>query len=105
MKPSIDPEEVWKTLSTIPDPEFGVGIVDLGLIYDVRVEGACIHVAMTLTTPSCPAGSMIFSGVKAALEAMPGVEEAKVELVWEPRWTTDMITAAGREHLGWAPAG
>lgn len=92
---------VWSVLATILDPEFGLNIVDLGLIYDVTLAGDEVRVAMTLTSPGCPAGEMIHGGVQRALEEMPGVGAMRVDLVWEPAWTPAMLTAAAREHLGW----
>jgi metal-sulfur cluster biosynthetic enzyme len=102
MKTEITADQVWSVLATILDPEFGLNIVDLGLVYDVQVDGSDVRVAMTLTSPACPAGEMIHGGVQAAIAAIPGVGNVSVELVWEPIWTPDMLTAAAREHLGWA---
>lgn len=95
------PDEIWSVLATIPDPEFGLSIVDLGLIYDVRISGAEINVTMTLTSQGCPAGAMIHDGVRVALGAMDGVTDVRVALVWEPVWTPERLTAAARAHLGW----
>lgn len=104
MNEPITDAAVWKTLSTVPDPEFGLSIVDLGLVYDVKTNGRDIDVTMTLTSQGCPASGMIFDGVKAALALLPGVGEVRAELVWEPAWTPEMLTPAAREHLGWEPA-
>lgn len=101
MNTLIDTDEIWRALGTIPDPEFGLSIVDLGLIYDVKTDGADIDVVMTLTSQGCPAGGMIYDGVHAALTALPGARTVRVELVWEPAWTPEMLTAEARVHLGW----
>lgn len=100
---AIDPQTVWNTLASIPDPEFGINLVDLGLIYSVEVADGDVHVVMTLTTPTCPSGSWMYDGVKAAVEALEGVRALKVDLVFEPAWTPEMLSAAAREQLGWQP--
>ena len=83
------------------DPEFGVSIRDLGLIYEIEVDEAGIaHVKMTLTSMYCPAGGVILDGIRAAAEAVPGVRGADVELVWEPVWSPDMLSQSAREQLG-----
>ena len=96
-----DLAEVRAACASVADPEFGVSIDDLGLIYDVTIVGRAVSVAMTLTTPHCPAGSVIVDGVRAAVERVPGVASVDVRLVWEPGWTPEMVTARGREQLGW----
>ncbi|MBI5382828.1 MAG: metal-sulfur cluster assembly factor [Opitutae bacterium] len=92
-------DEIWSALAGILDPEFGIGIVDLGLIYSVTVEAGAVHVAMTLTTPTCPAGAMLMDGVQRTLAALPGVGPVQVDLVWEPAWTPAMLSDAARQHL------
>ena len=102
MSEPIGPEDVWRTLATIPDPEFGLNIVDMGLVYDVAVnQGRYVQVRMTLTSPACPAGEMIHGGAYAALGALPGVGKVEIDLVWEPPWTPAMLTDEGRAQLGW----
>lgn len=83
------------------DPEFGLGVEDLGLIYDVRVADGQVDVVMTLTSQHCPAGDVILQGVKAAAEALPGVTDVRVELVWSPAWTPERLSRAARDALGW----
>jgi metal-sulfur cluster biosynthetic enzyme len=85
----------------VSDPEFGVGIDDLGLIYDITITDCEVAVAMTLTTMSCPAGAVIVDAVRAAVAAVPEVAGVDVRLVWDPAWTPEMISARGRELLGW----
>ena len=85
MSEPIGPEDVWRTLATIPDPEFGLNIVDMGLVYDVAVnQGRDVQVRMTLTSPACPAGEMIHGGAYAALGALPGVGKRYAE-----RWLAE----------------
>ncbi len=96
---TITTEEVWSALAQILDPEFGLSITDMGLIYNVTVHDGEVQVAMTLTTPTCPAGGMMTSGVQSALANLPGVRSVKVDLVWEPVWNPQMLTEAARRHL------
>jgi metal-sulfur cluster biosynthetic enzyme len=93
--------DVRAACASVNDPEFGLSIEDLGLIYDVTLTGRAVAVAMTLTTPSCPAGDVIVDGIRAAIAAVPGVESVEVRLVWDPQWTPDMVSAQGRVLLGW----
>lgn len=88
--------------ASVHDPEFGLSIDDLGLIYDVQVTaGGVADIAMTLTSAYCPAGDVITDAVRAAVAAVPGVSAVEVRLVWDPQWTPDMVSAQGRECLGW----
>jgi probable FeS assembly SUF system protein SufT len=96
---------VWNALRQCFDPEIPVNIVDLGLIYDLRLEpGAAgrqkVFVKMTLTAVGCGMGPVIAEDAKTRLLAVPGVADAQVEIVWEPPWTPHMISPAGREKLG-----
>jgi len=95
------PAEIWQTLGTIPDPEFGVSLVDLGLIYSVECAEGNARVIMTLTTPTCPSGGWMVQGVEQALRAMSGVRDARVDLVFEPPWNPSMLSVEGRHQLGW----
>lgn len=97
-----DTATVWRTLSTILDPEFGISIVDLGLIYSVACTDGNVSVVMTLTTPTCPSGAWIQGGVDAALRQLPGIQAVQVELTFEPPWNTTMLTEEARQALGWA---
>jgi metal-sulfur cluster biosynthetic enzyme len=91
---------VYEALRKCHDPEIPVNIVDLGLIYDVHIHGDRVEVKMTLTTQGCGMGGYIASEAEEQLRALPGVHEAKVELVWDPPWHPSMISAAGRQRLG-----
>lgn len=97
-------EAAFEALRDVEDPETGLSVVDLGLIYDVRVgsEGQ-VSVQMTLTTPACPAGEMITQGVERRLLLVPGVKEVSIDVTFEPRWTPDLISPEGRAQLGWPP--
>lgn len=93
-------ERVRESLKGVIDPELGLNIVDLGLVYDVDVEAGKATVTMTLTSPGCPAGGMIMSGAQEAAGRTEGVEEAEVKLVWKPFWTPERIDPEVRAALG-----
>jgi metal-sulfur cluster biosynthetic enzyme len=100
-----DTAAVWRALESIPDPEFGISIVDLGLIYSVECTNGEVKVVMTLTTPTCPSGGWIHEGVQTALQQLPGAKNVRVDLVFEPPWNTAMLTDAARSQLGWSNGG
>lgn len=91
---------VRENLKAVVDPELGLNIVDLGLVYDVDVEDGHALVTMTLTSPGCPAGGMIMSGAQEAARSTEGIEDAEVKLVWKPFWTPDRIDPDVRAALG-----
>lgn len=93
-------ERVRENLKGVIDPELGLNIVDLGLVYDVDVEDGKATITMTLTSPGCPAGGMIMSGAQEAAGTTEGVEEAEVKLVWKPFWTPERIDPEVRAALG-----
>lgn len=98
----ITPDDVVRSLMLVLDPEVGINIVDLGLIYGVTVRGTDVHIEMTLTTPGCPLHATIEQAVRRVLETRhPDVGAIEVELVWEPAWDIDRITPEGRAELGW----
>ena len=98
---TLTPEGVMAELRTILDPEFGLSIVELGLIYDVQLSDAQVTAVMTLTSPYCPAGDVIMGGVQSVLDRIGGGRAVKVQLTWEPQWTPEMMTRAGCDELGW----
>ena len=91
---------ILESLRQVIDPEIGCNIVDLGLIYGVAIQGGRVTVRMTLTTPGCPMHDSIGWGVKRALLNLEGVEDAEVEVVWDPPWHPSMMSEAGRAQLG-----
>lgn len=98
---TIQEDVVRETLRTILDPELGVNIVDLGLIYDVDVKESAVTVKMTLTSPACPVGAVIQAQVHQCLTKLPWVKEPRVELVWSPRWDPrTMASEDARMELG-----
>jgi len=98
--PEITEAAVVETLRQVIDPEIGCNIVDLGLIYSVGITGSTVGVTMTLTTPGCPMHESIRWGVKEALLNLEGVEDAEVDLVWDPPWHPSMMTEVGRAATG-----
>ena len=95
-------ERVITALRTVFDPEIPVNIYDLGLIYGITVDAPTgkVHVDMTLTAPGCPVAQTFPDTVKNAVEMADGVNEATVELVWEPPWTRDRMSEAVQLELG-----
>lgn len=93
-------EQVRTALRGVSDPELGLSIVDLGLVYDVELEGEFARVTMTLTSPGCPAGGQIMGDAKRAAESVDGVTEAEINLVWKPFWTPDRIDPKVRAMMG-----
>jgi metal-sulfur cluster biosynthetic enzyme len=91
---------VWEQLQTCYDPEIPLNIVDLGLVYGVRVQDGQANVKMTLTSPGCHLGGQIAGTVQEKLLALDQIVEANVELVWDPPWHQSMISAHGRKALG-----
>ncbi len=91
---------VWDALRTVIDPELGCNLVDLGLVYDIAILGTKVRVTMTLTTPGCPMHESLCGGVQIALLSLEGVDDAEVELVWDPPWHPSMMTDAGRARAG-----
>lgn len=93
-------ESVYEALRNCHDPEIPVNIVDLGLIYDIRIADGRVDVKMTLTTQGCGMGGYIAGEAAEQIRALPGVREATVEVVWDPPWNPSMISPAGRKRLG-----
>jgi len=93
-------EDVWNALRECYDPEIPVNIVDLGLVYDVEINGSSIAVTMTLTAPGCGMAPVIAEDVKMRLVQIQGVKEAKVNVVFTPIWNQSMMSEAARRTLG-----
>lgn len=93
--------QVYEALHEVYDPELGVNILDLGLIYAVEMnEEGYVTLTMTLTTPGCPMHESLSEGVGVALSKIPGITGGEICLVWEPRWDPSRMTEAGRRLLG-----
>jgi FeS assembly SUF system protein len=93
-------EAIVAALKTVYDPEIPVDIYELGLIYDVDVDGDTVKVRMTLTSPACPVAGSLPGEVEQKVQGVPGVERAEVELVWDPPWNPGMMSEAARLELG-----
>ena len=96
--PSVD--QVKMALRKVKDPELNLNIMDLGLVYEVAVEGGEVQIDMTLTSPGCPAGPQIMGDVERTLKALPGVTNVALNLVWQPFWSPDRIEPRVRAYMG-----
>lgn len=88
-------------LREVIDPEIGLNIVDLGLVYGLELAGTNVHARITMTTPACPLGEQIVRDAEEHLRAVPGAGEVRVELVWEPAWGPERMSPEAKETLGW----
>lgn len=94
-------DQVINALRQVNDPELGINIVDLGLVYDVDIENSGVHVKMTLTTPGCPLTFYLVGMAEAAIrQALPDIEKVEIELVWEPPWDPSRMSEAAKIQLG-----
>ena len=98
----VTKEQVMETLKQCYDPEIPVNVVDLGLIYDIKIEGDEVRIKMTLTAPGCPMHSFIARDIKQRVERLAGVKEANVEVVWDPPWNPSMMSENAKRILGLA---
>jgi metal-sulfur cluster biosynthetic enzyme len=96
----ITPDQARLVLRRVKDPELNLNIVDLGLIYDVNVEGPNVRVDMSLTSPGCPSGPEIMGEAEQQLKSIAGVGDVTVNLVWSPPWTPDRIEPRVRAYMG-----
>lgn len=92
-KTEADPrfDAVWTALSMVIDPEVGLDIVTMGLVYDVSIENDVVHVTHTLTTPRCPLEPIITAGIRESVGFVRGIDGVKTHLVWDPSWHPGMI--------------
>ena len=98
----LTPELVRALLRDVIDPELGVNIVDLGLVYDIAVDDSgVVEIEMTLTTVGCPLGDFLDDQIRMRLTALPQVSDVSVQLVWDPPWESEAMSDAAREQLGW----
>lgn len=97
---TVSEEQVKLALRRVKDPDLHLNIVDLGLLYGIRVDGSTVNVDMTLTSPACPSGPEIVGSVEREVGSIEGVETVKTNIVWAPFWTPDRIEPRVRAYLG-----
>lgn len=98
----VEEAQIWEALRSVLDPEIGVNVVDLGLIYNVEVSGNDVRVAMTMTTQACPLHTYITEAAEAAIRQLaPEAGTVRVDMVWDPPWSPAMMSAAAKQQLGW----
>ena len=95
-------ETIREILKKVIDPEIGVNIVDLGLVYQVQIRPEEIYIQLTMTSPACPLHGVITRNMDKELrKSLPDLEEMTIELVWDPPWSPEMMSEAAKEQLGW----
>lgn len=97
---SLRVTQILEALGRIKDPELGLDLVSLGLIYETAINGESVYVRCTLTTPGCPLAGTIIEDVRAAVGRLPGVSSVEVDLTFDPPWTPDKMSAEAAELLG-----
>ncbi len=98
--PELNKNAVMKKLEEVKDPEMGISIVALGLIYGVKIDKGLVIIDMTLTSPACPIGPLIMESVEESAKKISGVKGVTINLVWEPTWSTDMMSEEAKTELG-----
>jgi metal-sulfur cluster biosynthetic enzyme len=95
-------QSIQDILQLVIDPEIGENIVDLGLVYGIKVEGNVAKIELTLTSQACPMGEMLLDDIDETLtRQLPSDIEYNIQLVWEPPWNPDMMSAEAKQRLGW----
>jgi metal-sulfur cluster biosynthetic enzyme len=98
---AVDKQQVFDALKQVYDPEIPVDVVNLGLVYEVSIDGERVGVKMTTTASGCPVGNYIVAQAKRAIGRLEGVKKIDVELVDDPPWQESMISEEGKRMLGW----
>ena len=93
-------DDIWEAMKDVDDPELGINIVDLGLVYEVGIQGDTAHVTYTLTTMGCPIGPLIEQQIKQMIEPIEGIEHVEAEMVLSPPWTPDKMSEEAKAALG-----
>ena len=100
--PSPTEDTIRDALRNVVDPEAGLNVVDLGLVYGIAVSAERVGVRMTMTTPACPLGDLIVESARNAIHgAVPQIADIRIELVWDPPWNPDMMSEFARSQFGW----
>ena len=97
---TVTVEEIQEALRDVYDPEIPVNVLDLGLVYDIKLNGSQVYVQMTLTAPGCGMGPYIAQNAEWRLAEIEGIDEVEVDMVFDPPWTPEMITEDGKKLLG-----
>ena len=98
----VEQSHIREALFSVTDPEIGINIVDLGLVYGIEVRGNAVRIELTMTTQACPLHEYIAEQARTAVrQAMPEVSAVEVEMVWEPPWNPAMMSASAKQQLGW----
>ena len=97
--PSVD--EVEEALSNVIDPELGLDFVELGLVYDIAVDGGEVHISFTLTSPGCPIGPQVTDQIKEFVGELDGVQEVNATMTFSPPWTPDLMSEDAKFALGY----
>lgn len=97
---TVTQEEVMEALKNVYDPEIPINVVDLGLVYDVKVDSSNVYVQMTLTAPGCGMGPFIAQQAEWAIADIDGVEDVQIEVVFDPPWSPDLISEDAKGKLG-----
>ncbi|MFI5398770.1 MAG: metal-sulfur cluster assembly factor [Candidatus Binatia bacterium] len=95
-------EQIWNALRTVLDPEIGINVVDLGLVYTVEVSNSRVRVAMTMTSQACPLHAYLREAAETAIRQFaPDIGVVQVDMVWDPPWSPSMMSDAAKQRLGW----
>lgn len=97
----VDRPTIASLLQQVIDPEIGVNIVDLGLIYGIEIDQGTANITMSLTTPGCPLSAYMEDNVEQVLWGAPGIEHVDLQIIWEPAWTPEMMSIRAKRELGW----
>ena len=96
-------ERIREALRTVIDPEVGMNVVDLGLVYGIEAGGDAVRISMTMTTPACPMSSYIMEQAQEAVrKLLPAIQDVTVDLVWDPPWHPGMMSDHAKQHFGWS---
>lgn len=98
----VTKKDIENVLKTIPDPEIGVSLWDLGLVYAITNKGGNVHILMTLTTIGCPLFDLIVTPIRQEVSKLPGVKKIDVELTFEPPWSMDRMSEEAKQQLGFS---
>ena len=93
-------QEVWEKLKTIPDPELNISLVDLGLIYEVKIKAESVYIKLTLTTIGCPLFGVIQKTIEDKVKEVPGIKNVQTELTFDPPWSMDLMSEEAKLKLG-----